>query len=118
MAVCSPISSLFALIGSTVSTLTALGLGVDNKTVYMGLWGYSATLTSIALGGMFFILNRPSTIFYAIFGSILTCIIHGATGAFLAPFGLPALTFAFNLTSWLLCLAGKSVKSLFEVEIT
>ena len=34
MAVCSPISAGFALLGSIVSTLTALGLGASAASVY------------------------------------------------------------------------------------
>jgi urea transporter len=34
MAICSPISAFFALLGSSVSTLTALGLGASPVAVY------------------------------------------------------------------------------------
>lgn len=34
MAICSPISAGFALLGSIVSTLTALGLGAPAASVY------------------------------------------------------------------------------------
>lgn len=37
MAVCSPISAGFALLGSTVGTLTALGLGANPSLVYAGI---------------------------------------------------------------------------------
>lgn len=57
MAICSPISAAFALLGSIVSTLTALGLGASPASVYAGLWGYSAVLSSIAVGGLFFVAN-------------------------------------------------------------
>ena len=118
MFICSPISSAFALLGSAVSTLVALGLGVSSASLYMGLWGYSAVLTSIAIGGMFFVMNRPSAFFFAVFSSVATCIIQGATNAFMTPFGLPALTFPFNLAAWIFCLAGHGMGNLFAVEIT
>jgi urea transporter len=106
MLISSPISAFFALLGSTVSTLTAIGLGASTKTLYAGLWAYSAVLTSIAIGGMFFVMNRRSTFFYTVLAAIITCIIHGATSSFLTPFGLPALTFPFNFVSWIFSLAG------------
>ena len=118
MFICSPISSIFALLGSSVATLTALGLGVTTASLYAGLWAYSAVLTSIAIGGMFFVMNRPSTFFYAVLASVITTIIHGATASFMAPFGLPALTFPFNFVSWIFCLAGPGIGNIFAVEIT
>jgi len=118
MAVCSPISAGFALLGSVISTLTALGLGASSTSVYMGLWGYSAVLSSIAVGGMFFVANSLSLFIYAILASIFTAITHGAIASLLTPFGLPALTFPFNLVAWIWCLAGNSMGGLFPVEIT
>lgn len=115
---CSPISAAFALLGSTVSTLTALGLGASSMSVYAGLWGYSASLSSIAIGGLFFVANSWKTLFYAILAALYSGIVHGAVSSFLAPFGLPALTLPFVFVSWIWCLAGNSIGGLFPVEIT
>ena len=118
MFICSPISSSAALLGSSVATLTALGLGASTSALYAGLWAYSAVLSSIAIGGMFFVMNRPSVFFYAVLAAIITTIVHGATASFMAPFGLPALTFPFNFVSWIFCLAGPGIGNIFAVEIT
>lgn len=118
MAICSPISAAFALLGSTISTLTALGLGASPVTVYAGLWGYSAVLSCIAVGGMFFVANSITLVVYTIMAAIFSAIIHGAISSLMAPFGLPALTFPFNLVAWIWCLAGNSMAGLFPVEIT
>ena len=118
MAICSPISAFFALIGSAISTLTALGLGASSASVYAGLWGYSAVLSSIAVGGMFFVMNSVSSFSYAVLASIFSAVIHGAVASFMAPFGLPALTFPFNVVAWIWCLAGNQMGGLFPVEIT
>ena len=83
MMICSPISAGFALLGSIVSTLTALGLGASSSSVYAGLWGYSASLSSIAIGGMFFVANSYKTLLYAILAAIYSGIIHGAVSSFL-----------------------------------
>jgi urea transporter len=56
MSVCSPISSLSALIGSIISTATAIGLGMDKKTIYNGEHASSAILSTISMAGMFFVL--------------------------------------------------------------
>lgn len=118
MAVCSPISAFFALLGSIVSTLTALGLGASAASVYAGLWGYSAVLSCIAVGGMFFVANSFTLFVYVIFAGVFSAIFHGALASVLSPFGLPALTFPFNLVAWIWCLAGNSMSGLFPVEIT
>lgn len=118
MAICSPISAFFALLGSSVSTLTALGLGASAASVYQGLWGYSAVLSCIAVGGMFFVANSFTLFVYAILAGVFSAVIHGAMVALLSPFGLPALTFPFNLVAWIWCLAGNSMSGLFPVEIT
>ena len=118
MAICSPISAGFALLGSSVATLTALGLGASSTTVYAGLWGYSAVLSSIAIGGIFFVANSVSCFVFTILAAVFSAIIHGAVASFMGPFGLPALTFPFNLVAWIWCLAGNSMGNLFPVEIT
>jgi len=117
IAVCSPISAFFALLGSIVSTLTALGLGASAASVYAGLWGYSAVLSSIAIGGMFFVANSVTLFVYAILAGVFSAVIHGAVASYMAPFGLPALTFPFNLVAWIWCLAGNQMSGLFPVEI-
>ena len=50
--------------------------------------------------------------------AIFSAVIHGAVASFTAPFGLPALTFPFNLVAWIWCLAGNTMGGLFPVEIT
>jgi solute carrier family 14 (urea transporter) len=57
VAVCSPISSLFALLGSTVGLVCAVALGVDAQEIFAGLWGYNAVLGCVAMGGVFYILS-------------------------------------------------------------
>lgn len=118
MAVCSPISAFFALLGSSIATLTAFGLGASSLSVYAGLWGYSAVLSSIAIGGMFFVANSITCFSYAVLAAMFSAIIHGGVASFMAPFGLPALTFPFNVVAWVWCLAGNSMSGLFPVEIT
>ena len=50
--------------------------------------------------------------------ALFSAVIHGAVASFMAPFGLPALTFPFNAVAWIWCLAGNSMAGLFPVEIT
>ena len=84
----------------------------------MGLWGFSGSLTAIALGGMFIVMHSISAIIYTVIGTVFTVVLHGAVVAFFTPLGTPALTFPFCLGSWIFCLASKSIPILHPVEIT
>lgn len=117
MFLCSPLSAGFALLGSFISTLTALGLGASTESVNDGLWGFSATLTSIAIGGMFYVMNSWTAFFYTVVSCVFTSIMQGATASFMAPFGLPGFTFPFNAIAWLFCLAGPSIGIVIPVDM-
>jgi len=116
--ICSPISAFYTLLGSTISTLTAMGLGASTYTLYQGLWGFSAVLSSIAIGGMFFVADSWALFRYAVIASAFTAVVHGSVVSFMAPFGLPGYTFPFNVVAWLFCLAGKQMSNLMPVEIS
>lgn len=51
------------IIGSTIGLCFAFGLGVDRSSIYFGLWGYNAALSSICIGGMFFKFSLVSLIY-------------------------------------------------------
>lgn len=95
MAICSPISACAALAGSIISMLTAVALGMDAENLYQGSWAFSAIMTSITLGGMFFVLNSKKSIIFAILGTMLTVITQSAVDSFFTSMGIPALTFSF-----------------------
>ena len=83
MCISSPLSALFALLGSVICVLTAMGLGADASSIYAGLWGFSGALTAIAIGGIFIYMNKLEAFLYFVLASISTVIIHGATIAYL-----------------------------------
>jgi hypothetical protein len=115
--ICSPIASVACLLGSSISTLTAIALGVAAQPIYDGLWGYNGSLTAIALGGMFFVPFGSAWWFHTVAGVVATCVATGAVQGVLAPLGLPALTFPFVLISWCFCLAGQVFGGLYTVEL-
>ena len=116
--ICSPITSFFALLGSTIGALSGIALGASPDAVYAGLWGFNTTLTTVAIGGMFFIMNRFGTFVYTIIAGMLTTIVFGACKTIAGTFGVPTLTFPFCFVSWIFCLAGMSVGCVFPVLIT
>jgi urea transporter len=97
-------SGLFCLIGSVAALAAALLLNAPGADVGAGLFGFSAVLTGIALGSVFY---QPGwKVFgYTALGVIFTVIVQGALDTALTPIGIPALTAAFVVTTWLFLLA-------------
>ena len=105
--VSSPLSAAAALLGSAVGTFLGAGLGVPPAQLYAGLYGYNASLAALCVGGLFFVLTRRSAV-VALFAAAMATVCSAATDAFLAPAGMPALTFPFCLITWLFVLLGQS----------
>ena len=91
--IASRISAVAAVVGAYIGTYTAVMFGVDPSEIYIGLWGYDATLAAICVAGMFVQLSLRSSIIAAM-AALFAVMLHGAMRAFLLPFGLPPLTFA------------------------
>jgi urea transporter len=93
----------FAIGGAVVSTLVAVWLGTSGTAVAAGLYGFSAVLTAVALGSVFY---RPSwrVAVYALLGVVFTVFIHAALTTALLPVGVPPLTAPFVLATWLFLL--------------
>ena len=85
--------------------VTAHLLGAESELVTAGLLGFNPVLTAIALGAVFY---RPGArvVIYALLAAVLSVIVQGAMMAVLAPFGIPTLTAAFILVTWLFLLPG------------
>lgn len=113
----SRISALFALLGSIVGMLTALLLlGVDGYAVYIGLYGFNAVLCSIAVGGVFYVIGWKSGI-YALLCALVGTVVMASLTTFLSPFGIPALTAPFVLTTWLFLLPRAAFHVLHPVPL-
>jgi len=92
-----------AAAASLVATLVAIGLGADATTIGEGLWAYSAVLTAVALGCVFY---RPSArvLLYALLGTVFTVLVQAALDTVAAPYGVPTFTAAFVFATWLFLL--------------
>jgi urea transporter len=106
----------FAMLGSALGGLTGLLLGGDGVTVYHGLYGFNAVLTGIALGGLYLVRNRWSTI-YAVIGAIFSAIVFAAIAVALSPIGMPALTAPFVLTAWVFLLPTSGFRALGRASV-
>jgi urea transporter len=103
LAVSSLPAALFALLGAVVGLITAHALGAESQLITAGLLGFNPVLTAIALGAVFY---RPSlrVVLYTLIATVLSVIVQGAMIAAMTPFGIPTLTAAFVLVTWLFLL--------------
>jgi urea transporter len=93
----------FAAGGAVVSTLLAVWFGASGSTVAAGLYGFSAVLTAVALGSVFYRPSWPVAL-YALFGVVFTVVVQAALNTGLEPVGIPALTAPFVFATWLFLL--------------
>lgn len=97
---------LYALLGVSVSTLTAIAMGVQRDLWRAGLFGFNGTLVGIALA--FFLEPSGAVAAYVIVGAALSTVIMAALLHLLSGRGVPALTAPFVLATWFLLFASFS----------
>ncbi|HQX51770.1 MAG TPA: urea transporter, partial [Planctomycetaceae bacterium] len=85
----------------------AESLHIGEIDIHMGMFSYSAILTAIAIGGLFYLLNLRGFV-YTVFGIVFTTWLYAALAAVLQPLHLPAYTAPFVLVTWIM-LYSKSV---------
>lgn len=108
------IGALMCLSGSALAALVAMGLGADEATINLGMYGFNASLTAIALGGVFFVLNGAGVL-YTAFGVAVTVVALPTIGTLLAPIGMPTLTFPFVLVTWIFVIAKVGIAAVTPV---
>lgn len=98
------IGGIMAILGSTIGVAVSILFGASAGDVGLGLYGFNAALTAIALGGFFFAFNGAG-ILYALFGTVTTVVAWSTIAIALAPIGMPTFTFPFVLITWFFILA-------------
>lgn len=110
----SRIGAAMSLIGSAVAVGVAMLLGAPEQSIRLGLYGFNAVLTAIALGGFFYVLTWQGGL-YALFGAIVTTWVWATVNVFLAPIGMPTFTSPFVIVTWLMIMANEGFKALVPV---
>ncbi len=98
---------LYAIIGNFVALLTSYLLGGEPDLIFIGLYGYNAILTIIAVSVVFNTKSNRFSPFLGVIGACLSVLLMASLSTWLLPFGLPALTMPFILSTWLLLAARK-----------
>lgn len=96
-------AAFWAALGSAVALAVAIFFGGSGALISDGLYGFSAVLTAIALGAVFY---RPCfrSALWTLLGIVATLFVQAAVDQLLRPVGIPSLTFPFCLTTWLFLL--------------
>lgn len=97
---------LYAIIGNTAASLTAYGLGGEHHLISLGLYGYNAILSIIAVS-IVFKENKRQGLLIGLIAACLTVPVTASVVTWLLPYGLPPLTMPFVLSTWIFLLARK-----------
>ncbi len=97
-------TTIGAVLGLIVATLTALLMGTDDKSIKSGLFGFNGILVGVALPT--FIASSPTLWFAIIIGAALSTVITATAAATITKsWGIPGSTGPFVLTGWLMVAA-------------
>ena len=103
---------LFAIIGNVVALLASYGLGGEHSLIFIGLYGYNAILACIAVAVVFRDERHPFAPVTGIIAACVTVPVTAGVTTWLLPYGLPALTMPFVLTTWMILAARKVLPKL------
>jgi urea transporter len=108
-------AGIVTFIASLVGTLTAIAFKADRTSVLMGLYGFNAVLTSLAVMGVFLgffwpiqgFPGSPVNFFVMLIAVSFSSVMTAAISAFMGNWNLPTLTAPFVLTSWIVELSAQ-----------
>lgn len=100
----SRLSALLALVGSLTGVLVAWLWGASAEAIQVGAFGFNGVLVGIALA-VFWQTFTWRDVLLTTLALLITPFVYAALSAALEPLGMPALTLAFVLVTWLTLLA-------------
>jgi urea transporter len=109
-----------AFIASLVGTLTAIAFKADRTSVLMGLYGFNAVLTGLAVMGVFLgffwplqgFAGSPVNFLVMLFAVAFSSVMTAAIGAVTSNWKVPTLTAPFVLTAWFIELAAHTLPNI------
>ena len=111
----SVLFGLAVLVGTTVSTLTALLLGADRAQIRAGLFGFNGALAAIALS--YFLQPDILTVTYVCCAAAFTTVLMAALLRLLSVWKAPVLTAPFIFTSLCFLLASARFGRLYSTHV-
>ena len=92
---------VYAILGNAVALLAAYVLGGEHTLIIEGLYGYNAILAILAVAIVFNMNRHRYAPLSGIIAACLTVPLTASVSTWLLPYGLPALTMPFVLSSWI-----------------
>lgn len=105
-------SGLLVIAANLLAILAAYLLGGDHVLITRGLYGYNAILVMLAVSAAFPAASRRQTIITGSISAIVSVLVTASVSSWMLPYGLPALTLPFVLTTWLILAARKVLPGL------
>lgn len=102
---------VYAMIGSLIAWMSAYVLEADVTALNLGLYGYNAVLTMLAVAGVFD-ADKPIAPLTGVIAAAVTVPITASINTWLMPYGLTALTMPFVLVTWTFLSARKVLPKL------
>lgn len=99
-----------AIAGALIGVALPLGMGIDQKAIEAGLYGFNPVLTMIAVGWVF-LESTPQTTVLAVIAGILAVIWQVVLSSLLMPIGIPVLASPFIFTLWMVLFAINKFRS-------
>ena len=103
---------LYAVVGNATALLIAYELGAEHPLIISGLYGYNAILACMAVASVFSTEENRYRNISGILAACLTVPLTASVSTWLLPYGLPALTMPFVLSTWLFLGARKVLSKL------
>lgn len=97
----------YAVIGNAFAFIVAVALGGEHELIMFGLYSYNAILTILAVSAVFNTKENRYAPFTGILAACITVPLAASVSIWLLPYGLPALTMPFVLSTWLILGARK-----------
>jgi urea transporter len=111
----SRISCAAAAAGSLIGIGVAWALGGEERAIREGLYGFNSVLTAVDLGGIYYLLSGRTALF-TIVAAIVAAVAYGTLATILAPIGLPVLTAAFVIITWICLVSQQSLTRLQPIH--
>ena len=99
---------IYTLAGTAIGWLTAYILGPEVTLLNLGLYGYNAVLTMLAVG-VVFDADRPFAPITSVVAAMVSVLLAAGLHSVLLPYGLPVLTMPFVIVTWVFLGARKQL---------
>ena len=112
--VCDRWSCLWAAVASAISLGVAILFHASGSDIADGLYGFSAVLTGIAMGSVFYKTVNWKIAALTVLAIVVTVFVQAAMDAFFKPWGIATLTGPFCITTWLFLLPAYKLSNIFS----